>query len=60
MILVKLAMTEPSRKQEYLDKARDAQALADAASSPDARDSWLNVAQDYRKLAAALEPIFKL
>jgi len=60
IILVKLAMTEPSHKQEFLDKARGAQDLADTALNPDARDGWLKVAQGYRKLAATLEPTFKL
>ena len=53
-------MSEPFRKQEYLDKAKDAQELADAALTPDSRDGWLKVAQGYRKLAAILEPAFKL
>jgi len=53
-------MTEPSHKQEFLDKARGAQDLADTALNPDARDGWLKVAQGYRKLAATLEPTFKL
>jgi hypothetical protein len=59
-VFVELAMTEPSCKQEFLDKARGAQDLADTALNPDARDGWLKVAQGYRKLAAILEPTFKL
>ena len=44
-------------QREYLAKAQEAEALADAAQNPVARITWDNLARKYRWLAqAAVKP----
>ena len=38
-------------EREYLAKAQEAEALADAAETPLQRHTWENIAKEYRRLA---------
>jgi hypothetical protein len=40
-------------EREYLVKAQEAEAIADAAANPRQRSQWEAIAHEYRKLAAA-------
>lgn len=40
-------------EREYLVKAQEADAIANAATSPRQRQKWEDIAQEYRKLAEA-------
>lgn len=39
--------------REFLTKAQEAEAFANTAESQNIRESWEQIAQEYRKLAAA-------
>jgi hypothetical protein len=43
--------TQEVRKAEYLEKAKEAEELAEKTKDPQVRDSWLKIAQSYRELA---------
>jgi hypothetical protein len=42
---------EERRRQEFLARAREAEARAAKTSDPTLRESWLKVAEGYHKLA---------
>ena len=42
------------KDREYLVKAQEADAIADASESPVARHVWESIAKEYRKLAQAV------
>jgi len=42
------------KEREYLVKAQEADAIADASESPVARHVWESIAKEYRKLAQAV------
>jgi hypothetical protein len=44
-------LNSDNRKAHYLAEARKAEELAARAVNPEVRDSWLKVAEGYRKLA---------
>ena len=44
-------MNKETRRQEFLDKAKDADERAAKAKGPQLRDSWQKIAQTYRDLA---------
>lgn len=47
-------MIDPTRQQEYLARAKDAEREASKAKNPDMRKSWQKIAQGYRDLAAGI------
>jgi hypothetical protein len=52
-------MAAPSRKAEYLAKAREADAQAATAADAETRACWEQVAQNYRALARRYQEIEK-
>lgn len=52
-------MAAPSRKAEYLAKAREADAQAATAADAETRACWEQVAQNYRALAQRYQEIEK-
>ena len=45
---------QKSRKEAYLDKAKEAEKNAERMHDPQAKETWLTIAENYRELARVL------
>lgn len=46
---------QPSLREEYLAKAKEADDAADKARDPDQKESWKKMAEMYRNLASRIK-----